>query len=87
MLFKVVGLFISTCFFYRDSRNKAAVSGKLRGVESYRKGTRESRAQPEPDANAELQVSLQVFFYYYCMSIQTYVSRVLKTSLLHTLLL
>ncbi|KAK9077040.1 hypothetical protein SSX86_005375 [Deinandra increscens subsp. villosa] len=38
-------------------RNKAG-SGKARGVEPSRNGTRESRAQPEPDANAELRASM-----------------------------
>ncbi|KAL8222788.1 hypothetical protein R6Q57_020187 [Mikania cordata] len=39
-------------------RNKAG-SGKARLVEPLRKGTRESRAQPEADANAELQASIK----------------------------
>lgn len=39
-------------------RNKAG-GAKARGVETMRKGTRESRAQPEPDANAELHASIQ----------------------------
>ncbi|KAI7726270.1 hypothetical protein M8C21_006750, partial [Ambrosia artemisiifolia] len=38
--------------------NKAG-SGKARGVEPSRKGTRESRAQPDPDANAELHASIK----------------------------
>ncbi|KAD4179484.1 hypothetical protein E3N88_28075 [Mikania micrantha] len=39
-------------------RNKAG-SGKARLVEPLRKGTRDSRAQPEADANAELQASIK----------------------------
>ncbi|KAJ0800925.1 putative protein-serine/threonine kinase CMGC-CDK-CRK7-CDK9 family [Helianthus annuus] len=39
-------------------RNKSG-AGKARGVEPSRKGTRESRAQPEPDANAELHASIK----------------------------
>ncbi|KAI3805169.1 hypothetical protein L1987_27285 [Smallanthus sonchifolius] len=39
-------------------RNKAGAA-KAPGVEPSRKGTRESRAQPEPDANAELQASIK----------------------------
>ncbi|XP_076960064.1 putative serine/threonine-protein kinase At1g09600 [Bidens hawaiensis] len=39
-------------------RNKAD-AGKGRGVEPSRKGTRESRAQPDPDANAELHASIK----------------------------
>lgn len=35
-------------------------AGKGRGVEPSRKGTRESRAQPDPDANAELHASIKV---------------------------
>ncbi|KAI3702036.1 hypothetical protein L6452_27635 [Arctium lappa] len=43
-----------------DIRRNKASAGKARGVESFRKGgTRESRAQPAPDANAELQASIQ----------------------------
>nr|XP_043628433.1 probable serine/threonine-protein kinase At1g54610 [Erigeron canadensis] len=39
-------------------RNKAG-GGKARGAEPLRRDTRESKAQPEPDANAELRASIQ----------------------------
>ncbi|KAI3497528.1 hypothetical protein L1887_40206 [Cichorium endivia] len=40
-------------------RNKGGGGGKARGVEPLRNGTRESRAQPAPDANAELHASIK----------------------------
>ncbi|PWA41494.1 protein kinase superfamily protein [Artemisia annua] len=39
-------------------RNKGG-GGKTRGVEPQKNGTRESRAKPEPDANAELHASIR----------------------------
>lgn len=45
-----------------DFRQKAA-GGKGSGVESSRKGSKESKAVPAPDANAELQVSIQVYLF------------------------
>ncbi|KAK9286452.1 hypothetical protein L1049_014849 [Liquidambar formosana] len=42
-----------------EARRRRAAAGKARGHESSRKGSRESKAVPAPDANAELQVSIQ----------------------------
>ncbi|KAK1323038.1 putative serine/threonine-protein kinase [Acorus calamus] len=42
-----------------EARRQRAASVKGRGSESGRRGSRDSKAVPTPDANAELQVSLQ----------------------------
>ncbi|CAI9304421.1 unnamed protein product [Lactuca saligna] len=42
-----------------EMRRSKASGGKTRGVEPLRNGTRESRAQPAPDANAELHASIR----------------------------
>ncbi|KAK6143781.1 hypothetical protein DH2020_024129 [Rehmannia glutinosa] len=43
----------------RDEEARRAAGGKASGVESSRKGSKESKAVPAPDANAELQASIQ----------------------------
>lgn len=48
-------------FFYYPCRQGAGGSRAHRG-DPEKKGTRESRAIPAPDANAELVVSMQVLF-------------------------
>ncbi|CAK9165391.1 unnamed protein product [Ilex paraguariensis] len=42
-----------------EARRQRAAGGKGGGLDSYRKGSKESKAGPAPDANAELQVSIQ----------------------------
>ncbi|KAI3448368.1 hypothetical protein Pfo_005033 [Paulownia fortunei] len=42
-----------------EARRQRAAGGKGGGVESSRRGSKESKAVPAPDANAELQVSIQ----------------------------
>ncbi|XP_011028375.1 PREDICTED: probable serine/threonine-protein kinase At1g09600 isoform X1 [Populus euphratica] len=42
-----------------DARRRRAVGGKGRGHESTRRSSKESKAVPAPDANAELQASIQ----------------------------
>ncbi|KAL0348202.1 UNVERIFIED_CONTAM: putative serine/threonine-protein kinase [Sesamum angustifolium] len=42
-----------------EARRQRAAGGKGGGAESSRKGSKESRAVPAPDANAELQASIQ----------------------------
>ncbi|KAK6121231.1 hypothetical protein DH2020_045005 [Rehmannia glutinosa] len=42
-----------------EARRQRAAGGKASGVESSRKGSKESKAVPAPDANAELQASIQ----------------------------
>ncbi|KAL9388178.1 hypothetical protein Peur_021302 [Populus x canadensis] len=42
-----------------DARRRRATGGKGRGYESTRRGSKESKVMPAPDANAELQASIQ----------------------------
>ncbi|KAL8027358.1 hypothetical protein ABFS82_14G087000 [Erythranthe guttata] len=42
-----------------EARRQRAANGKGGGAESSRKGSKDSKAVPAPDANAELQVSIQ----------------------------
>ncbi|XP_027113272.2 probable serine/threonine-protein kinase At1g09600 isoform X1 [Coffea eugenioides] len=42
-----------------EARRQKAAGSKGRGIESYRKGSKESKAVPAPDANAELLTSMQ----------------------------
>lgn len=50
---------IDVKFRDEDARRRRAVGGKGRGHESTRRSSKESKAVPAPDANAELQASIQ----------------------------
>lgn len=47
-------------FVYDLATRRKAAGGKGRGHESTRQSSEESKAVPAPDANAELQASIQV---------------------------
>ena len=53
---------------YHLATRRRAAGGKGHGYESTRRGSKESKAMPAPDANAELQASIQVNFY--CTSLK-----------------
>lgn len=51
---------ICNALFHFVDHRQSALGGKMHRVDQERKGPRESRAVPAPDANAELPLSLQV---------------------------
>lgn len=72
----IYSLIIKVCFsctlfmlpLYHLATRRRAAGGKGHGYESTRRGSKESKAMPAPDANAELQASMQVNSY--CTSLK-----------------